>query len=117
MPARARWALRCAHAPLPPRSPKSPTPITRGSHTFTSPPNTDPIAAYTSHAQVRLLLDARTHGSSRLPHAPLAALQGPALLCFNDAQFTETDFKSIQRIGDSLKKETSQGAKTGRFGA
>jgi len=26
------------------------------------------------------------------------------------------DFQSIQRIGDSLKKEASQGAKTGRFG-
>lgn len=46
----------------------------------------------------------------------MASLQGPALLCYNDAQFSEVDFQSIQRIGDSLKKEESRGAKTGRFG-
>lgn len=31
-------------------------------------------------------------------------------------RFTEVDFQSIQRIGDSLKKEDSKGTKTGRFG-
>jgi hypothetical protein len=66
--------------------------------------------------QVRLVLDCRVHGTSRLATPVLAQLQGPALLCFNDAQFTETDFQSIQRIGDSLKKEDSKGTKTGRFG-
>lgn len=66
--------------------------------------------------QVRLVLDTRVHGKSRLPHPSLTQLQGPALLAFNDAQFTDTDFQSIQRIGDSLKKEDSKGTKTGRFG-
>jgi hypothetical protein len=31
-------------------------------------------------------------------------------------RFTDVDFQSIQRIGDSLKKEDSKGTKTGRFG-
>ena len=38
----------------------------------------------------------------------------PSLLVYNSAMFTETDFQSIQRIGDSLKKVS--GTKTGRFG-
>lgn len=44
----------------------------------------------------------------------LAAFQGPALLVYNDAVFSETDFESISRIGDSLKR--LQQGKTGRFG-
>jgi len=44
------------------------------------------------------------------------SLPGPALLSYNSAIFTEDDFKSIQRIGDSWKRDTSRGAKTGRFG-
>lgn len=42
-------------------------------------------------------------------------MKGPSLIAFNSAKFTETDFKSIQRIGDSLKKDKN-GTKTGRFG-
>lgn len=41
-------------------------------------------------------------------------MSGPSLLAYNSALFTETDFQSIQRIGDSLKK--AAGGKTGRFG-
>jgi len=41
-------------------------------------------------------------------------LSGPSLLAYNDGVFTATDLKSIQQIGDSLKKST--GNKTGRFG-
>jgi sacsin len=66
--------------------------------------------------QLRLVLDERSHPTAALASPALASLQGPALLCYNDAQFSEVDFQSIQRIGDSLKKEESQGAKTGRFG-
>jgi sacsin len=43
------------------------------------------------------------------------ATRGPSLICNNDAEFSETDFKSIQQIGNSLKKAGS-GNKTGRFG-
>ncbi len=42
-------------------------------------------------------------------------MKGPSLISYNSAKFTETDFKSIQRIGDSLKKDKN-GTKTGRFG-
>jgi len=56
------------------------------------------------------------------PHAPaegllgpqLSKFQGPALLVYNDAAFSERDFESIGRIGNSAKRE--QKGKTGRFG-
>ena len=38
---------------------------------------------------------------------------GPSLLVYNDATFTEDDFKSIQRIGDSLKKSEETKSKIG----
>jgi hypothetical protein len=63
---------------------------------------------------VRLCLDTRVHGVASLAFAEAAAFQGAALLAFNDAVFTEADFKSISTIGDSVKKE--QVGKTGRFG-
>lgn len=44
----------------------------------------------------------------------MRAFQGPALLAFNDGVFSEKDFESISRIGDSKKRE--QLGKTGRFG-
>ena len=66
--------------------------------------------------EVRLVLDTRQHPTDRLASPSMASLQGPALLCWNDAEFSDLDFESIQRIGDSLKRAESQGAKTGRFG-
>ena len=63
---------------------------------------------------VRLCLDARSHGTESLAFAEAAPFQGPALLCFNDATFTDADFASISRIGDSVKRD--QAGKTGRFG-
>ena len=42
----------------------------------------------------------------------MATFQGDSLLAFNNSIFTKTDFQSIQRIGDSLKKSTSKGIKT-----
>ncbi|OAY69871.1 Sacsin [Ananas comosus] len=42
------------------------------------------------------------------------ATRGPALVAYNDAGFTDDDFVSISRIGDSKKQ--SQAWKTGRFG-
>ncbi|XP_068639684.1 uncharacterized protein [Aristolochia californica] len=64
--------------------------------------------------KVCLCLDRRTHGHSSLLSVKLAECQGPALLAYNNAVFTEDDFVSISRIGDS-KKQT-QVWKTGRFG-
>ena len=58
-----------------------------------------------------------TAGVDKLAHPNLKDFQGSALLVFNDAVFTKTDFQSIQRIGDSLKRaEESSKAKIGRFG-
>ncbi|KAL1500259.1 hypothetical protein AB1Y20_012927 [Prymnesium parvum] len=64
----------------------------------------------------RVLLDCRTHPSSTLLGPALAAFQGPALLTYNDAVFTDTDFQSIQHIGGSRKTESEARTKTGRFG-
>ena len=59
-----------------------------------------------------VLLDLRTHGTESLCLPGTAAFQGPALLTFNSAVFTDTDLESIQQIGGSKKT----GSKTGRFG-
>jgi sacsin len=64
--------------------------------------------------RVRLCLDRRSHGSASLLAPALAQWQGPALLAYNDAVFTDEDFASISRIGDSRK--VAQTWKTGRFG-
>ncbi|KAG5176706.1 hypothetical protein JKP88DRAFT_265343 [Tribonema minus] len=54
--------------------------------------------------EVKFCLDTRQHGTATLPAQQLAQFQGPALLAFNSGVFTDMDFESIQRIGDSLKK-------------
>ncbi|KAJ4961747.1 hypothetical protein NE237_021657 [Protea cynaroides] len=64
--------------------------------------------------KVCLCLDLRVHGVDSLLSDKLAEWQGPALLAFNDAEFTEDDFTSISRIGGSKKQ--GQAWKTGRFG-
>lgn len=65
-------------------------------------------------SKVCLCLDRRVHGSESLLSDSLTQWQGPALLAFNDAVFTEEDFVSISRIGGSSKH--AQAWKTGRFG-
>ena len=67
-------------------------------------------------SEINFCLDRRAHGCASLAFEKLAPFQGAALLAHNNAVFTETDLKSIQRIGDSLKKDKSKGTKTGRFG-
>ncbi|KZV50624.1 sacsin [Dorcoceras hygrometricum] len=64
--------------------------------------------------RVSFCLDRRTHATGSLLSDSLAQWQGPALLVYNDAVFTEDDFLSISRIGGSSKH--SQACKTGRFG-
>ncbi|XP_030491993.2 uncharacterized protein LOC115707993 isoform X1 [Cannabis sativa] len=64
--------------------------------------------------KVCLCLDRRVHGSGSLLSQSLSQWQGPSLLAYNDAVFTEDDFVSISRIGGSTKH--SQAWKTGRFG-
>nr|CAD1821120.1 unnamed protein product [Ananas comosus var. bracteatus] len=64
--------------------------------------------------RVCLCLDRRKHGAESVLSPKLAQWQGPALVAYNDAGFTDDDFVSISRIGDSKKQ--SQAWKTGRFG-
>ncbi|XP_076890119.1 uncharacterized protein LOC143541094 [Bidens hawaiensis] len=64
--------------------------------------------------KVRLCLDRRTHSTDSLLSPKLAQWQGPALLAYNNAVFTEGDFASISRVGGSGKQ--SEAWKTGRFG-
>ena len=68
-------------------------------------------------AEARHAVSSGVGGGRRVePTNALSGLMsGPSLLAYNSAKFTETDFASIQRIGDSLKK-TKSGTKTGRFG-
>lgn len=61
-------------------------------------------------------LDERHHGGNNVADPKLAQFQGPAILAYNSAVFTERDFQSIQRIGDSLKKTADDANKIGRFG-
>lgn len=64
--------------------------------------------------RICLCLDRRSHGSESLLSNSLGQWQGPALLAYNDAVFTEQDFVSISRIGGSSKH--GEAWKTGRFG-
>ena len=63
---------------------------------------------------MRLVLDSRQHPTGSLGYHGADKYQGAALLASNDAMFTEADFASISRVGDSGKREVVD--KTGRFG-
>ncbi|KAK9798935.1 hypothetical protein WJX73_003884 [Symbiochloris irregularis] len=65
-------------------------------------------------SKVSFCLDYRHHATESLSYQGFAPLQGPALYAYNNAVFTEGDFQSISRIGDSIKRSESN--KTGRFG-
>ena len=63
---------------------------------------------------VRIALDPRSHSTGSLLAPGMSALQGPALLVFNDAVFSEADFMNLARIGQGSKMASAN--KTGRFG-
>ena len=59
--------------------------------------------------------DSFRHGESSLfLHKGFQDFSGPALYAFNDAKFSEPDFKAIRNIGKSSKQ--SDASKTGKFG-
>lgn len=64
--------------------------------------------------KITFCLDHRQHGTASLAYEKLAPFQGPALYVHNNSVFSEADFQSISRIGDSGKSR--QAGKTGRFG-
>jgi sacsin len=63
--------------------------------------------------RLHIIIDWRTYPTDRLPVPEMAALQGPALLAFNDRRFTEEDIFNIQQIGYGGKVKSA--AQTGRF--
>lgn len=63
---------------------------------------------------VKIVVDENTYGSESLMDGRMEALQGPALLFYNNAVFSEADFKSLASVGQGSKKEKL--ATTGRFG-
>ena len=65
-----------------------------------------PNRAASGARRVKFCLDMRSHGVETLAYEKLAEFQGPAIYAYNDAVFTDTDFASIQHIGDSRKKES-----------
>lgn len=64
--------------------------------------------------QVKLCLDERSFPTASLLSDQLAPFQGPALYVYNNGVFSDKDFESISRIGDSVKRQ--EAGKTGRFG-
>eukprot|EP00961_Rhodomonas_salina_P055017 739134-Rhodomonas_salina.1 len=56
-------------------------------------------------SSVRFCVDQRTFPTESLADEKLAEFQGPSMLIYNNGVFSDDDFESIQRIGDSLKKE------------
>ena len=63
---------------------------------------------------VHFYLDNRQHGTGSLVEPKLAEFQGPALLAYNDAVFTDDDWQSIQDLQQSGK--TKDPFKVGKFG-
>ncbi|CAI7990021.1 Sacsin [Geodia barretti] len=63
---------------------------------------------------VHFYLDSRKHGTDYLVEPKLATFQGPALLAYNDAVFTDDDWQSIQRMQQSSKVKDP--FKVGKFG-
>ncbi|CAH1252536.1 SACS [Branchiostoma lanceolatum] len=65
-------------------------------------------------SEVRFLYDRTQYGTRTLHSPKLAPFQGPALCAYNDACFTEEDWKNIQNTARSVKKGDPM--KIGRFG-
>lgn len=60
------------------------------------------------------MLDTSSYPNENLIDNGLAEHQGPALLVYNDREFTEDDFDSLLRLGDSVKMQNKLA--TGKFG-
>ena len=64
--------------------------------------------------EIKFMVDHRHHGNDNLWLPGLANFQGPALLAWNNAEFSEEDWESVFHIYKSLKKTDPM--KVGRFG-
>ena len=65
-------------------------------------------------SEVKFILDERSHPNERIFGDSWKPLQGPALIVFNDAPFTEADLAGIQNLGEGSKADDAQ--KTGQYG-
>ena len=63
---------------------------------------------------VKIVIDENNYETESLMDSRMAPLQGPSLLVYNDAVFTEADFRSLASIGQGAKLEKVSA--TGRFG-
>ena len=63
---------------------------------------------------VRFFLDSREHGRESLVSPALSKFQGPALLAYNDAQFSDKDWEGIRCLQNS--KKANDPFKVGKFG-
>ena len=61
-----------------------------------------------------VILDKRVHGTKCLPSEYWKELQGPALLVWNDKEFTDSDLEGIQKLGLGSKRDDSESI--GQFG-
>ncbi|XP_074631582.1 sacsin-like [Acropora palmata] len=64
--------------------------------------------------EVQFALDWRNHPTEKLLAPGMADCQGPALLLYNNAVFSDEDFINISRLAGATKKEDLE--KIGRFG-
>ena len=64
--------------------------------------------------EVKFVLDWRNHPTESLLAHGMVDCQGPALLVYNNAVFTNDDFKNISKLAGATKKEDLE--KIGRFG-
>jgi sacsin len=67
--------------------------------------------------KIHFVIDLRKNSDSkinRLLDPEMAVCQGSALWAYNDAEFNESDFNNIQKLGGQTKKDVSE--KIGRFG-
>ncbi|KAI6660973.1 Sacsin [Oopsacas minuta] len=72
--------------------------------------NSDDAGAHT----VKILFDFTTHTSVSVLDPAIKDIHGPALYFYNDAMFSETDFKSILKLSSGNKLNSTD--KIGRFG-
>ena len=61
-----------------------------------------------------VILDKRTHGKDRIISPEWAELQGPALLVWNNSDFTDEDLEGIQKLGLGSKRGDTESI--GQFG-
>ncbi|KAF8976283.1 hypothetical protein BGZ46_008399 [Entomortierella lignicola] len=71
-------------------------------------------AADAGATKISFMLDQRTFGKNNLFSDEMAAWQGPALVIYNDAEFSESDFKALTDLGVGNKRGDS--SKIGRNG-